>query len=366
MVDFTGSASGGTSPYTYSWNFDDGGSSSSQNPSHTYSNAGTYTATLTVTDSNSNQASDSLTITASSNPTFNLSISSATGSPAPGKGGTTDPSPGNYSYSSGSSVQVKATPNTNYRFSKWTGDVNDSEKYNKGTTIITNENKSISAHFCTKCGDVNGDLSITPADSQAAFDMYLGRISNPTDSEKENADVNCNGTEAAPSITPADAQAIFNKFIGTSELPCDCSGNSRGGSVSGQMMNSPHIKLIIDDTQMETSGEIIVHIIIDNPFSIKAFGLDLLFPTGILEFVGIERSELLKDFVQVDANKIAEGVLRVGGYTSTSIKDHNPQELITLIFKVIGEVKKPTLFSIVNTVDDIGNASVINGMYKID
>ena len=51
-VSFTGSASGGTAPYAYSWNFGDGSATStSQNPGHTYSSAGTYTATLTVTDS---------------------------------------------------------------------------------------------------------------------------------------------------------------------------------------------------------------------------------------------------------------------------------------------------------------------------
>ena len=50
-VAFTGSATGGTAPYSYSWNFGDGSAAStSQNPAHTYSGAGTYTATLTVTD----------------------------------------------------------------------------------------------------------------------------------------------------------------------------------------------------------------------------------------------------------------------------------------------------------------------------
>ena len=59
-VNFTGSASGGTAPYSYSWNFGDGSTSTTQNPSHTYTSAGTYTATLTVTDS----ASPAVTATA--------------------------------------------------------------------------------------------------------------------------------------------------------------------------------------------------------------------------------------------------------------------------------------------------------------
>jgi len=68
-VYFTGSASGGIPPYSYSWNFGDGGNSTQQNPSHTYNSAGNYTVTLTVTDSQSLQDSVSLTITANISPT---------------------------------------------------------------------------------------------------------------------------------------------------------------------------------------------------------------------------------------------------------------------------------------------------------
>ena len=50
-VNFTGSASGGVTPYTYSWNFGDGtATSSAQSPSHAYATAGSFTAKLTVSD----------------------------------------------------------------------------------------------------------------------------------------------------------------------------------------------------------------------------------------------------------------------------------------------------------------------------
>ena len=53
-VVFSGTASGGTPPYTFSWMFGDGGvetgTGSQHTVTHTYSAAGTFTANLTVTD----------------------------------------------------------------------------------------------------------------------------------------------------------------------------------------------------------------------------------------------------------------------------------------------------------------------------
>jgi PKD repeat protein len=50
-VEFNVTPSGGVGPYTYAWDFDDGGTSTSQNPTHTFAAAGTYEVTITVTDS---------------------------------------------------------------------------------------------------------------------------------------------------------------------------------------------------------------------------------------------------------------------------------------------------------------------------
>jgi PKD repeat protein len=52
-VRFVSTATGGASPYTYSWNFGDGRTSTSQNPSHTYTSSGTFAVNLTVKDANS-------------------------------------------------------------------------------------------------------------------------------------------------------------------------------------------------------------------------------------------------------------------------------------------------------------------------
>ena len=62
-VNFTGSASGGTPPYSYHWDFDDGTTSNLQNPSHTFNAVGVYNVVLTVTDACGWSDSDIVTIT---------------------------------------------------------------------------------------------------------------------------------------------------------------------------------------------------------------------------------------------------------------------------------------------------------------
>jgi PKD repeat protein len=371
IVNFTGSASGGTSSYSYSWAFGDGGSSTTQNPSHTYSSAGTYTATLTVTDSSSANANATVSISVGSTTTATLALAAETGAPAPGQGGTTDPSPGNHSFSTGSTVSVKSIPNTNYRFSKWGGDIAQSSLFNSATTLTMNNNKSLSATFCTKCADVNGDLKITPADAQFAFDIYLGKIGNPTWCELENADVKCDGTKLSPKVTPSDAQWIFNKYLKKGVMNSNCSGNSRTGTLSTQSSGFTNVVMTLNNATFTPGQDILIPVIIESSSEIKSFGFDLAFPSDVLQYVGLESTELTKDYDQLDANVISyeaanqEGagqILRVGGFKTNSTQNPSSGVLVTLIFRVTGEVKDPSSISVIAAYDDIQNASLRNGM----
>jgi hypothetical protein len=62
-IQFTGIASGGTEPYTWAWDFGDGGSAAVQNPTHIYENEGVYNVTLTVTDAEATTATNTTTAT---------------------------------------------------------------------------------------------------------------------------------------------------------------------------------------------------------------------------------------------------------------------------------------------------------------
>ncbi|MEV7023083.1 PKD domain-containing protein [Kitasatospora sp. NPDC093558] len=85
-VAFTGSATGGTAPYAYSWNFGDGSAASTaQNPSHSYATAGTYRATLTVTDAANPANTATSTVTTTVSAVGAALAASATGTPTSGQ-----------------------------------------------------------------------------------------------------------------------------------------------------------------------------------------------------------------------------------------------------------------------------------------
>ena len=78
-VSFGGTATGGTSPYTWAWTFGDGGTGTGQTPTHTYTAPGVYNVTLTVTDSLSATASDETTATITESTVPVIEIGTITG-----------------------------------------------------------------------------------------------------------------------------------------------------------------------------------------------------------------------------------------------------------------------------------------------
>src|SRR2546425_534061 len=67
-ITFTGSASGGASPYTYSWNFGDSSTGSGISATHTYQAAGDYSVVLSVRDAGGQTTSTTQTVTVTSPP----------------------------------------------------------------------------------------------------------------------------------------------------------------------------------------------------------------------------------------------------------------------------------------------------------
>ena len=323
---------------------------------------GTYPAEITVTSPNAENSPQIIPVTlvVSSSVPKQLSIFSYTGRPATGSGGNTDPAPGVYLYSHGSNVRVATTPYLNFRFSSWSGDIGTAEAFDPEVYIDMISDKSISALFCSICGDANGDLIVTPGDAQTAFDIYLGRIQNPTTCELENADVNCDGTKYSPKVTPADAQAIFSSYLGISTLPSDCSGENRAEpttAVTGMRRTSEVTSLTLDESRTISENEIAIPVIFDDIADLKSFGFDLVFPSVSLEFIAIDRTEFTENLDNVDAFLISDGILRVGGYGRFA-GEGRTSGIMVLIFRIMREQKKTIPIIITNTVDDIKDTLV--------
>ena len=68
-----------------------------------------------------------------------------------GTGGTTDPAPGTHNYDEGTDVPITATPDTNYRFGGWTGDVPSGHENDNPITINMDSDKSVTANFILQC-----------------------------------------------------------------------------------------------------------------------------------------------------------------------------------------------------------------------
>ncbi len=62
-ISFSGTASGGVTPYTYSWSFGDGNTASGNTTTHTYETAGSYSLSLTVTDAKGTTAYSTASVT---------------------------------------------------------------------------------------------------------------------------------------------------------------------------------------------------------------------------------------------------------------------------------------------------------------
>ena len=361
-VNFTGGATGGIAPYSYRWNFGDGYASTAQKPSHTFQSVGSYNVVLTVEDGLEALDTASISISVSASNSYSLVLSAQTGAPAPGQGGTTSPAPGTYSYAKGSVAQLRALSNTDYRFSRWTGTIASANMFSSSVSTTMDRNRTIASNFCTKCGDVNGDLKITPADAQAAFDLFLGKMSNPTLCESENADVNGSGTASVPGVTPADAQSIFNKYLKRAELESDCSGRARTTAAGPFLPVDPlgTVGLAVHETFGERGEELVVPVIVDSLLPMGAFGFELSFPSPGVAFVGLEYTDATSNFIQVGAQRLEPGVVRVGGYAVQPIYPAAPYVLVTLIFRINRRIPDLSVFSILATYDDLLRVRVLN------
>jgi hypothetical protein len=170
---------------------------------------------------------------------------------------------------------------------------------------------------------------------------------------------------------------IFDIFLRKNTVSNNCSGRSRAAGLFLRPAGFAETKLTIGNVTFITGRDILVPIIIESPSELTAFGFDLVFPSDILTYIGMESTELTAGYDQLDANVTtcqapdqdqADGgpaeipILRVGGYKSHSFPSPSSGILVTLVFRVSGEFVDPGQISVIATYDDIQNAVIGNGV----
>lgn len=117
-VQWTAVVRGGTSPYSFQWDFGDGSPGSTlSNPAHDYATAGVYLATVTVTDATVAQVSAAAVVRVGQR-TLTVTVSGTGTVSGPG---ISCPGDCVEDYTSGTAVTLTATPDPGWQFKSWSG-----------------------------------------------------------------------------------------------------------------------------------------------------------------------------------------------------------------------------------------------------
>jgi hypothetical protein len=220
---------------------------------------------------------------------------------------------------------------------------------------------------CPRLGDVNANLSITPGDAQEAFDIYLGKITATSD-QLTTADANCGcpcsgkeHTEANNCITPGDAQLIFEHYLGRRTLPQCCADDPCLGS-TGFLPEPidhhfPENKRVYPLPSIGKSGtRVNIPVMINDPRGIRDFSLEMVYPLGLLEYVGLLASPLTEEFVDVRGEEFVPGVVKIEGRGDVAIRTREAGSLCVAIFQVRENICGNALVSLCNLDGDIAHA----------
>lgn len=210
-------------------------------------------------------------------------------------------------------------------------------------------------------GDVNNDTKITVEDALCAFRIYI-KGGLPESSACNNncaiyaSDANCDGK-----ITSGDALIIFSAYSNSKEPPLTCPANEPGTSLANKSesnINLPTIRCQPDEI-------ISIPLKLNNAKQISAFGLDFGYTADCLEFLNIEKTALTKNWEQIDANKNIDGVVTIGGFTTSPSKIEDDAVLVNVRFKVNETAAQESEIWIFNTTDDLENTKATAGKIRL-
>jgi len=150
-----------------------------------------------------------------------------------GTGGTTDPPPSSYTYYSGEEVQIEAIPETDYRFSGWTGDVPSGHEDDNPVAITMDGDKSIKANFIRQytliiAAGTGGTTDPAPGsyDYDSGTQVSVTATAS-TGYQFSNWSGDASGTSATVTVTMDSDKSITASFTATP--PEEPAGGDGGG-----------------------------------------------------------------------------------------------------------------------------------------
>ncbi len=224
--------------------------------------------------------------------------------------------------------------------------------------------QSFTISSCVSNGDVNDDGRLTPGDALCAFQIYLNAGSLPADCDAANAeceliaaDVSCDG-----STTPGDALAIFSRFLqGLPPAECFAKAALVKANDRAAYRLSLHTRSILPPANSAEPELVRVALRVDNPAGLSAFGLTLGYPVERLEYLGVQRAALTKEWVQLEGVKHGNGEIIIGGFHTAALQSVAAGEIVEVLFTSKNGMPGLDGFTVTRLRDDFQSANVALG-----
>jgi PKD repeat protein len=291
-VAFTGSATGGTAPYSFSWNFGDGSATSTaQSPTHTYSSAGTFTATVTVSDASSPAKTATSSVTTTVNAVGNPLAAAATATPTSGQiplsvgftgtgTGGTPPYSFSWNFGDGSATSTAQNPSHTYTVAgNYTATLTVSDSSSPaasasstvaiGATPVQGAVPGAPTGLTASAGNGQVALSWTAPASNGGVDITSYHVYRGTASGGETllTSGGCSGLGSVLSCTDTgltNGQAYFYKVtavnaIGEGAQSSEATATPKGGCAATQLLGNPGFETGTAAPWSATSGVISDH-----------------------------------------------------------------------------------------------------------
>jgi len=106
----------------------------------------------------------------------------------------------------------------------------------------------------------------------------------------------------------------------------------------------------------KSGGLLVVPVEVTDAFDMKAFGFEVKYSTDKMTFLGVEPTDLTRDFVAINGNELESGIVRIGGYSMSGIQELTSGALVELIFQLS---ESGSEVEIIRVVDDLQNFLIV-------